>query len=150
MKRTGCFFLQQDRKEDGRLLSPKEPEEDDSLLFYHRGRRQDAFFSNRTGYVASGLALEWLEGLHQEVLQVLKQKQVKLPQLYSRPIQNIETKYMAASVRCATISLDNDVQDFITVQTSVPDPYICGAPGSGSVIICTNPDPSPDSSKQKN
>jgi hypothetical protein len=29
-------------------------------------------FSNRTGDVASGLALEWLEGLYQEVLQVLK------------------------------------------------------------------------------
>jgi hypothetical protein len=62
-KTTGCFFLQQDRKEDDRLLfSPTGPER----------RRQNAFFSNRTGYVVSGLALERLEGLHQEVLQVLK------------------------------------------------------------------------------
>jgi hypothetical protein len=57
------------------LFSPIEPEEDERLLFSpteSERRRQDAFFSNRTGYVASGLALEGLEGLHQEVLQVLK------------------------------------------------------------------------------
>ncbi len=83
------------------LFSPTEPER----------RRQDAFFSNRTGYVASGLALEGLEGLHQEVLQVLKKKQALTSKLYSGPYENIETKYIAASVRCATIPLDNVVQN---------------------------------------
>jgi hypothetical protein len=70
--------------------------------------------SNRTGYVASGLALEGLEGLHQEVLQVLK-KQVLTSKIYSGPTQNIETKYIAASVRCATILLDNNVQNLLAV-----------------------------------
>jgi hypothetical protein len=70
------------------LFSPTEPER----------RRQNAFFSNRTGFVASGLALERLEGLHQEVLQVLKKTDFNFQALFWT-YPNIETKYIAESVQ---------------------------------------------------
>ncbi len=90
-KRIGWFFLQQDRKEDDRLLrSPTEPER----------IRQDTFFSNRTGYVVCGLALEGLEGLYQEVLQVLKKTSFNFQALFETYPKHWDKVYRGECTVC--------------------------------------------------